>query len=288
MKNLLIGAADLYTWKQIAPWIISFREHNKIDDIVLICYRVDTSIIDNAPKYNVKLLQASYDDWGRQIEFNVKNRNTVVHQLRFFHKWQFLVDNSYTYQYVISTDTRDVIFQSDPFVYLSHLQEVREKNGDDLMLVASSEGIRYQDEVWGLDNLLNGYGPYITEKSKHWNVYNVGVIAGKSEYCKSLFLTLYSMGIGRYIPNDQSSYAILVNDTMAPMFTLQGHSHPWACQCATTLDPEKTHYASKLTEIQPIIIDDKFYTNDGNLFTLSHQWDRTILKEIIEKKYENL
>ena len=46
MKNLLLGAADLYTWDQIKVWAISIRETGYTGDIALLTYRMKEDIVE--------------------------------------------------------------------------------------------------------------------------------------------------------------------------------------------------------------------------------------------------
>ena len=211
MKDLIFGAADNYTWEQIRPWAKSIRDCGFTGDAVLLLYRGDVGeIAKHCAELDITVLQAQIDNWAKPIGHNARGRDTQSHQLRFFHLWQFLNGNALAdpdlravdyYRFVITTDTRDVIFQRDPVEFL----EPNLTRGHSEIL-APSEGILYRDEKWGADNVAQGFGPYVAGASKGFEIYNVGTIAGRAQAIRDLSLTLYSMGEGRFIPNDQSSF----------------------------------------------------------------------------------
>ena len=277
--DLLFGASDLYTWDKIKPWAQSIRDTGFDGDVVLLVYRGDLDgFAKEASKLDIQLLHTDSDHMGKPIDHNAGGRNTQCHQTRFFHLWQFLA-NSFRYDRVITTDVRDVIFQRNPSGWL-----------DDYMykscqIVAPSEGILYKDEPWNKDNMIQGFGPYVADYAKSHTVYNVGSIAGGADSIRDLSLLIFSMGQGRYIPNDQSSFGLLMNGRLFNVVRASFKT-AWCCQCGSTLEAERQFVWPHLLEPQPIIKDGLAYTNEEILFYLVHQWDRVPeLKEAIEKRY---
>jgi hypothetical protein len=287
--DLLIGAADLYDWSKIKVWARSARDSGFDGEIALLTYRVAPDVVENAKNYGVDIYQIDHDPFGRPIDHNAKGRDTQAHQMRFFHAWQLLTTDDYwkKFRYVITTDVRDVYFQKNPSAWLRDRNELSVFTGHSL--VASSEGIRYKNESWGADNMLNGFGPLVYETAKEWTIYNVGVVAGLSEQMMGLFITLYNMTHQRYIPSDQSAYNILVNQTMKGNFLPTTHDDDWACQCGTVADPSKPHLWNVLDEPRPKIQSNMVINEEGVPFTIIHQYDRnpTILRDIVEAKYGN-
>lgn len=283
-NNLLIGAIDVANpsingWEYMKVWALSARECGHDGDIALLCYRTTPDIIENCKKLAIDCYQVTYNEFGQELQYQARGRDTIVHQTRLFHAWQLLQTNEHWKKYdkVIMTDIKDVYFQKNPFKY--HLLEEN-------TLLASSEGMKYKDEIWGMENMRSGYGELIAHAAEKWTIYNVGVLAGSAESMMGLFLTLYSMSSGRYIPNDQSSFNIVVNTSSAYHFGKMNHHVPWAAQLGTTLDPTKAHYIPQLIEPRPIIKDGKVYTAQDELFHIVHQYDRVPdLRKIIEERY---
>jgi len=280
MKDLLFGAADKYTWSQVKPWAESIRKSGFDGDVVLLVYRVDVSeFLPKAKELNIDLFHTDADNWGNQISHEERQRDTVCHQLRFFHLWQFLSSTQEQYRYVITTDTRDVIFQRNPIEWL-------EQRITSNQFIAPSEGILYKDEPWGVENLVNGFGPYLLERLSPTEVHNVGTIAGTASAIRDLSLIIYSMGEERYIPNDQSGFNILVSSDLLNPIRVK-HDEGWACQCGVMLDPEKVdRYREYWVGPQPVVKDGEAYTSTGEKYYLLHQWDRVPeLKSMVERVY---
>lgn len=288
--DLLIGAADLYDWSKIRVWAQSARDSGFTGEIALLTYRINADVLENAKKLNVDVYKIEHDPFGVVIDHNIRGRDTQSHQMRFFHAWQLLVTDDYwkKFRYVISTDVRDVYFQRNPSEWLRrHEDELSVYTGKSL--VASSEGIRYKNESWGADNMLNGFGPLVYDVAKEWTIHNVGVVAGLSEQVMGLFLTLYNMTHQRYIPSDQSAYNILVNQTMQTNFLTTTHADDWACQCGTMMDHTKQHLQKVADDPLPGLNGYEVCNINNTPFTIVHQYDRnpSILKNIVGAKYGN-
>jgi hypothetical protein len=279
-KDLLLGGIDLYNWDKVKIWVRSVRKTGFTGDIVLLGYRITKDIAEMGKEYGVDVYEINYDSFGNAIVHEGSGIPTQCHQLRFFHAWQFLLDNHTKYNNVIITDVRDVVFQKNPSEYLDTVLT------DDRPIVISSEGILFKDEPWNFQNLVRGFGPIIAEQLAHRVAYNVGVLAGKSSAMKNLFLCLYSNTVGRYIPSDQSSFNVLIHEGLLSSYVSTNHNDTWACQCGVTLDPEKPYHTPFLLEPQAIIKDGIVYNHKNEMFHIVHQWDRIPqLRSVIEGQY---
>jgi hypothetical protein len=285
MTDILIGAADLYSWKDIQPWIASVRQAGFTGDAYLICYRIDDDIRQNAPKYNLELYECVHDPYGQPIVHQQKGSPTQAHNLRFYHAWELLTRLDGSYEHVIMTDVRDVIFQVNPSEWLAHWNIAKHDE-----IVAPSEHIKFANEPWNKDNLIRGYGQIFYELATNdrWTAYNVGTIAGAADRMKGLFHTIFSMTEGRYYPSDQSSWNVLLHTMLSGKIFRGNEGVNWAAQLGTTQDPTKSYLWDKCHEERPTIGDDGLVRNSyGRLFTIVHQWDRVPqLKAIIPTRYQ--
>jgi hypothetical protein len=122
---------------------------------------------------------------------------------------------------------------------------------------------------------------------KSAGVYNVGTIAGTVNGIRELCLLLYTMGEGRYIPNDQSSFGLVVHNELFPNIAEVFMNNGWACQCATMFEPCRSYLEPHLLESKLEIKDGYVYTASGKMMCLVHQYDRVQeLKEAIEERYK--
>lgn len=302
-KSLIIGAAYNYDWNQLKYWINSIQKTGFDGDVVIVGSNMKKETIDKLTSKGVKLCL-----YGKQAPNGdvVAQQAAAPHVERFFHIWNFLDSvKPYEYEFVITTDTRDVIFQKDPVEWLSSSID---RDMMDHFLVCSSEGIRYVNEPWGNNNLLESFGPFFHEKLKNKHIYNVGTIAGDYATVRGMMLMIFQMSINRPIPIvDQAVYNFLINtDPYDRIACKTNNFEAWAIQLGTSLAAVTSgkgdlgaQYASRLDEYnkiyedtQPKICENGYvsYSSDDEeydeKFVIVHQWDRVpSLAEKIETLY---
>lgn len=270
MKDLIIGAVDKYGWEHIQNWITSIERSGFDGDIVLLTYRIDDATLRQCLQHpRMKVISCEHDSKGRPINHNAYGRDTQSHQMRFFHMWQYLKETEERYGYVISTDVRDVVFQTNPSIWLNKLETKPS-------VVAASEGLNYEDEHWGKDNLLQGFGPYVYEDMKQTTINNVGTIAIRGDIAANFAITLFMLGESKYIPNDQSGFNFLVRHPCLGPSTvhLTTEVDGWAMQIGTFDDPARPEFFAKLQEARPVLQEDGMYNSIGKKFVMVHQYMR--------------
>ena len=264
-KNLIIGGFTNYGINQLKPWVISAKEVAGFDnDVVLVA--------GNTTQETIDWLKGKYVTVVPMINIP----NVPVHVLRFLSIYDFLKNNGHKYEYVVTTDVKDVYFQTDPFKFLVSRE-----------LVVASEGLKYKDEPWGNDNLYQAYGPYVYEQFKHNEIFNVGTFGGKSEYVKDMVFHIFTNGINRPIPIcDQAVFNVLLNTQ--PFKDVATKTIQWAAELGTVMDPSKIeHFRPNLLCDEPIWEDGKLKYSDGLVFPIVHQYDRVPeLKKFVQQKYE--
>ena len=299
-KDLIIGGASNYTWDQLKYWINSIKRSGFTGDIVLCATNMTKETIDKLRSEGVIL-----ELYGKmQPDGGIKaNSEGAPHVERFFYMWNWLNENGDNYDYVIATDTRDVVFQTNPSTWLEENLMV---NG--AKLVSSSEGLRYEDEPWGNTNLLQAFGPYFHNLYKSVVINNVGVIAGESLYVKDMFFMIFQMSINRPIPIvDQAVYNVLLQQKPFKNIIKQTYnSDAWAIQLGTTIEAVKSgfgdigkaaardprildSYLGKYFDFQPRIDSEGYVISDNKTkYAIVHQYDRTpAWKDKIMEKYDD-
>lgn len=274
-KNLIIGGCTNYGINELKPWVTSINEHMPKAHKVMC--------VGNATKET--------RDWlilnGFQL-VDMPNLNIPIHVLRFLSIYQYLRETWEEYEYVITTDVKDVYFQSDAFKFLDY-HNIGVKGLKHI--VCGSECLRYKDEAWGQDNLLSSYGPFVYELFKDETIYNVGVLGGSAEYIKDLVFNIFTNGINRPIQIvDQAVFNVLINTQPYKDVTHKAQMvEGWACQAGTVADPTKiAGFRPNLLEDEPIWEDGIVKTSDGKTFCIVHQYDRVPeWKEFVIKKYIN-
>ena len=281
MKDLIVGCATNYDWSKLKYWINSINESGFTGDKFLVLMNCDKDTVQ-------KVSDAGFDivAFGQDANGNLTYESKMmVHVERFFHIYQLLKDN--LYRYVITTDVKDVIFQKNPSEWLEiNLPEGHED------LVFSSESMRYKDEPWGNQNLLETFGPQIYEDFKKNTIFNVGVLAGRGYAMRDLMMNIFASCIHRPIKIcDQSTFNFLISQhpyLKTSMYTKSEDG--WACQLGTTADPSKIEqFQPFLLEPSPKLDGNKVVTSEGIEYTIVHQYDRVPeWKKIIEEKYNGL
>jgi hypothetical protein len=255
---------------------------------MMICYNVSHDVVDELVKRNYKVFAFQNNEKQKRFEYAKQNFNICLE--RFWHIWQFLnnLPNKDQYRYIISTDVRDVVFQSNPSEWL-------EKNIKDKKLNVACESIKYKDEPWGQNNLKLSFGNGVYEQMKDNLIYNAGTISGEFKSFLDMCLNLYLL-CGHSPENvpggggpDQAALNVLLNFEAYKYITNFAMSEDgYASQLGTTGQTNNFQtFKPFLVEPIPMMIDGVVCTSTGKPFSIVHQYDRvTEWKNIIEKRYE--
>jgi hypothetical protein len=274
-KDLLIGGCTNYGIDQLKPWVLSAAVHMPDADKVMCVGNCD----------------AETREWLMKNEFTLVDMpklNLPVHVLRFLSIYEYLRDTHDKYRYVLTTDVKDVFFQSNPFEWVHNNMNIPK-----CKLIAASEGIRYKDEAWGNENLMQTYGAYVHDQFKDNEIYNVGVVAGRSEYVKDMVFNIFTNAVNRPIPIvDQAVYNVLIQtQPFKDVIQFVKHDGAWACQAGTTVDPSKIDsFRPNLLCKEPYFDGEYIYSYGpalkGNKYPIVHQYDRVPeWTEMVRKKF---
>lgn len=276
MKDLIIGASTNYDWDKLKYWINSINKSGFEGDKVLILMNCDAATVKKVNAAGFKVIGFNQDSNGNLTY----SSEMPVHVERFGHIYEYLRKNEY--RYVITTDVKDVIFQSNPIDFL-------EANCIRHNLIFSSESMLYKDEPWGNQNLLETFGPYVHGIYKENEIYNVGVLAGTGAAMRDLAINIFTMAANCPIPIcDQSTFNFMVSMSPYKETSLYTKSETgWACQLGTTVDPSKlSQFKPHLLEPSPIMEKDFVTTSKGTPYYIVHQYDRVPQwRKVIEEKY---
>lgn len=268
-KNLIIGGFTNYGINELKPWVLSAKEVAPNDDVVLLYGNASQETIDWVK------------DQGVITAPMIHVPNIPIHVLRFLSIYEFLHQNYEEYQYVVTTDVKDVYFQTSPFDYMKKIFWP----GSFSRLIIASEGLKYKDEPWGSRNLYQAYGPYVYDKFKDNEIYNVGTFGGFSEYVKDMVFNIFTNAINRPIPIvDQAVFNVLINTQ--PFKDISVSTVDWACEAGTVADP------SKIESFRPNLLCDEPKVENGLVtyndvpFSIVHQYDRVPeWKKFVQEKY---
>ncbi len=159
MKDLVILAIGNYSWEQIKPLYNSLKKSGYKGDIAAIIYQDPHNIQRDLKEHDIITYLPMTNHLGKNAMKSVQND-------RFYHMWEFL-NTLPEYNRIMSIDSRDVIFQSNPSEYLDeHL--------GDFDILVPSEGLAYKDEIWGRQNFHESFGNKLYEWVKNSTRSSVG------------------------------------------------------------------------------------------------------------------
>jgi len=288
MKDLVITTISKnYKWSEIKNWARSLIDTGYSGDILILAYNFEDSqheYIQKLQELDIKnIFIPTSDMYGNEIGtnfiwhsgmVNIQNAHILIHNVRLFHMWQYLKECSTPYRYVINTDSRDIIFQTNPSDWLT-------KNCNKSILVPS-EAVAYNSEPWNKDNLIKNFGTYVYEYMlKDEEACNVGTFACDGKLMPDLCLTMYlmSIGVGHC---DQPSFNILTRGILQNNCKVVDFKDSWALQIGAIIN--KFNSNEDILYIKDGII---YCKNNNEPYCIVHQYDRVPeLSNMINKKYE--
>jgi hypothetical protein len=276
-KDLIIGAFTNYDEFQVLrPWVQSINDSGFEGDKVLIA-------INTTQEMCQEIIDAGF----KVIAVTDTEQKLRVHMLRFIHVYDYLNKHADDYRYVITTDVRDVIFQSNPSRFMEDYFKLRRHW---LKLIVQSEAIKIKDEAWNRDNIIKNFGKFFYEDVKEKEVLNVGLIAGLTHSVKDLCFFLFQMSLNR--PDwvaDQAAYNMICNfSPFKDSIKVMRLEDAWALNAHVTNKPDQMEeFGPYLLEERPKMIDGVIYNSRGDPFVIVHQYDRVPeWMDYFSKKYD--
>lgn len=259
-KDLMVSVIANYGPDKIRNYVSSLNRSGFSGDKIMIVY--------NVPDETVQYLQSN------GFGVYVGELRGHPHMQRLIDIYALLKQLDEAYRFIITTDVRDVVFQTNPSDYL----ENNLKNG----LLVSSENVLYKNEPWGIKNILEGYNELLLQRYEGEVSCNVGVIAGRSEYVMDLLLLNYLVSQAGNTQHftDQSSFNFVIhNRLIKDKIQIEGNETHWALQVGTLNNKDIIRGCQ-------IEIQNELILNNNIPFCIVHQYDRNPqLKQLIEKKY---
>ena len=258
MKDLVISAIANYLPEKIKIYVESLNDSGFEGDKIMICY--------NLPQETIEYLSSKgWECYGAELQGH-------PHMKRLIDMWWFLQNDERKWKRIITTDVRDIVWQTNPSNWLSD-------NLNSEVIVAS-ECIKNQDEPWAHKNIHEGYGPICWDLIKENIVANVGVIAGKYQSVKDLLQLVWLVsqaGDTRHF-TDQSALNLIINNSL--LSNKIELNSDFALQVDTLTND--TRFEKKTYSIENEIV-----MNGQIPYVLVHQYDRNQeLKYLIENKYK--
>lgn len=171
-KNAVLGVSVNFDPMQLKNLILSFREVNTVDDIILFVDPVNLPLARSYfSKYNVQFKSYLFHELI----------DTTVHNSRYLKFLEFLLEQT-EYKNIFLSDTKDVIFQNNVF---EHLED------DKLYFCQEDSNVRVFDDpscnAWWINQ---AYGPEILNLIGPNNIICSGTIIGSYEKMLKLLVAV--------------------------------------------------------------------------------------------------
>jgi hypothetical protein len=264
MKYTIVGCITQYSVDDIKPYVESINKSGFSGEKLMLVYDVSQEVIN-------------YLDINGWIIAQSELQEHIILQ-RFRDMYALL--QQYQTDVIIWTDVKDVIFQKDPTEWL-------EKNMNKNIL-AFSECVIMKNEPWACVNSGTTFPMEWEFGIKEQISYCAGTIVGKKNAIRDLFIEIYRWSKTTANPqqlSDQAAFNILIRlEHFKSSVQFVNQSEGFATQLGVVFMRNETQL---ITEERPIYKDGCFYTTEGELFTIVHQYDRNeIIKNQIKNKYK--
>ncbi len=238
--DLVVGTIGLCKWERIEPWVVSLERSGYAGKKAVITYNAADDVVERliAREFHIKRIAHH-------------SRHLNVDRCCFL--WQLLQEVKA--RYVIATETRDLVFQTNPSLWLEkHLAPFR--------VMVGSEGVAYKDAPESNSDMGAFFGPEVRAWMRDKTVYASESIAGEISAVRDLSLNIYLMGYHNIapFPTDQAALNVLINLFPWNEITrLSSMADGWACYAANVADPIKLKMIRPfLKESEPVLGTDGF------------------------------
>ena len=266
--NLVIGVAFNINSVDIKRFVSSFRKFNKDDEMALI---INQEVYNNLKNFfiknNVKII----------INESYKIIDIIANSYRYY-LYEDYLKNNLIYKNILLTDTRDVIFQGDPFTSLPQ---------DFLYLFKEDSAVLINDDEYNSFWLKYFYGDEVFEQIKNNNIICSGTILGSQNNIMEIIGT-FNKEILRFKREqrtdlkthtpDQGILNFLCNQPSKNAYELKNSGDiigTVGCSISKSISSDK------------ITSDSEFIYVNGNKPAVIHQYDRSAqLSEMISKLYD--
>lgn len=249
MKDLVISAIANYLPEKIKIYVESLNDSGFDGDKIMMCYNIPQETIEY-------LTEKGWECYGAELQGH-------PHMRRLIDMWRVLQNDEREWRNVITTDVRDIVWQTNPSTWLNNKTKI----------ICASECVTYENEQWGYKNIHEGYGPMFWDWIKENTIGNVGVIAGNYKLIKELLMLNWLVSQAGDVRHftDQSSFNIIIhNELIKDKIEI---SSDFALQVGTTKMDVK--------------IENNLVMNGDTPFVLVHQYDRNSeLNTFITNKYK--
>ena len=292
MTELLIGVCHGLAPDKIHNWVVSSRSCGFSGDVALIGVDATATLADLCAAHNVALTDVSsmdpfFLDHPPSTEplGDLPHGGIRIHHQRYLLLHRYLSQAS-SYELVVTTDVRDVVFQQNPFARLRALLDAGAAE-----ILIGSENIRFKDEPWNSKNLGSAY-PFLTDAVACDEPVCSGVIGGRLAPLRDFLMLVYLVTrnfLSEKVSDQAGVNALLHLHPFSERVAITRLTDAWVCHLGVS-GPTDQHkdqgYDRNLLEASPALRGDMVVTAGGEAFDIVHQYERIpAWNEAISRKY---
>lgn len=267
-NDLIVGTAISQGWKDIELFANSVSRCGFRGKKILFVEDVSEEAATNLVQLGFELLDLNASAFPR---YDAERKWATVGTARFRPVYEYLEAHT-DVRYVFWTDVRDVVYQSDPSVWM-------EENL--VPLAIGSECIAIKDEPGNAQWVRNAFDESTYESVKDFDVLNSGTFAGMAyvvkEFCKAIYEISSKAPV---LPVDQGVVCVLPHKlTFGGLTHIPKMKEGFAAVVSSFLwlgpTKEQRKYAGKLNDVCPECRDGVAYpAGQQKPFVILHQYNR--------------
>jgi hypothetical protein len=251
---LVTGLVSGGGWEYVRAWVTSLRGCGYQGEIALVTVDGRDGLREQCARFDVKTIEADPADLvTRHLSDPYNGRHSVL---------AGLLEERYEDHFVLACDTRDLVFQTDPFEFFQSGGRAE----PDKLHVVSEEVVFDQDESkagrWGAAKVAQLFSPRERAQMRGLPSYNIGILCGPAQLVAGMNVIM--------------------------------QTEPWRSSVARlgVADGWAVHFAAvKLGLVSPAIAprieDGLVKTVDGKPFSIVHQYDRARrLRKLVEERLQ--
>jgi hypothetical protein len=210
----------------------------------------------------------STKEYLRDHGFEVRERRLTfpIMTHRFLDYFQFLAEN--TVDQVVITDVKDVVFQRDPFPFLSNNRN----------LVIGQESILVDDMPWSRVNYKVTF-PFEYDSSLSRQIsLCAGVIGGDAKYVRDLCMSTFRFAVSSLVVSrapgqtpDQAALNLTLRSLLTDLFYETTHKDAWVTHLGVCMEEE---HKDLLLDTIPKLKNGLVVNANDEPFCIVHQYDR--------------
>ena len=265
MRNLVMGLAKGYNWYILEPFVRSFIKNVPSADLVLFTDKFSPFTLDRLQSIGGGRIKIEpYPEYAK----NARPNNI---------RWKIFLDyikiHGANYAQILTSDTRDVIFQSDIF---------KEFENQSNYLGYSTEGDNIKGEkskcVLNYDWLIESFGKAVADKFADKEIICDGTVIGTTNEMKIFFEKMIE-----YMPNFNSGH-----DQIVMQYIIYNNLFPLENLIKISYYDGAIFTTSVYATYNPIKTRDNFILSpNGRIPAVVHQYDRPQkeLNDFVERIY---